>query len=72
MSDWVTVNHDGFARQATVRRIEHRAGATCDWCGQVRRNGSLFVYGTMRDDGFRVNEHRGRFCCKGCHDAYHG
>ena len=61
------ISRDPFARSTLVRRVVHTK-KTCDWCGQNDR-GRLFVYADKPDSG-RVREHRGEFCCKGCHDSY--
>jgi hypothetical protein len=71
-----TLSRDPFARTETVRANYYNAGA-CSWCGQrgPERVGPryLYQYGTVRDDRpGSVNWHRGVFCSKGCHDAYHG
>jgi len=66
----VTVSRDPFARESTVRRtVQSTLG--CSWCGNRRRSGSLFLYGTMPDAG-RISWHTGLFCSKPCHGAYHG
>lgn len=31
----------------------------------------LALFFLTEHDGGRVDVHRGRFCCKKCHDAYH-
>ena len=66
------VSRDPFARTELHRSIVYVAkSVTCDWCGNQRRNASLFRYSTESDGG-RKFEHRGLFCSKPCHDAYHG
>lgn len=77
-----TLSHDPFGRFEIVRdrvSVEHlsTASRTCIWCGQGRQTPSgshyLYVYGTVQDDRpGHVNWHRGEFCSKPCHDAYHG
>lgn len=63
-----------FARREVHRETvpgSHPNG--CDWCSQTRSNGSLFQYRTEGDaNPSRPGKHRGLFCCKSCHDSYHG
>jgi hypothetical protein len=73
----VEISHDAFARQSIVRRITENH-SECDNCGQQRLVlkvvKGLYQYGTSRDDRpgeSNVNWHKGLFCSKGCHDAYH-
>jgi hypothetical protein len=72
------LSHDGFARRSTVRMNDHVSSlATCDWCGSPAKPiGSLYYlyrYGTLSDGyGARADIHKGTFCSKACHDAYHG
>jgi len=56
------IARDAFARTTLVRdTIQPLAGNhTCDFCGSV---------GTSRRR--RVPWHRGAFCSRSCHDAYH-
>ena len=46
----------------------------CHFCGNVRRspNGhpQAYRFSTVTDGG-RAYQHKGSFCCKACHDAYH-
>ena len=67
----VTISRDPFAREELVRQtVASQSG--CDWCGQHRKGGKLFQYGTDRDDRpYRPNWHKGLFCSKPCHDDYH-
>lgn len=70
------VSRNPFARTELHRDTINPADVsfarlTCDWCGSVRPDGKLYVYQTESDGG-RVSRHRGRFCCKSCHDSYHG
>ena len=69
------VSRDPFARTELHRRLECRHGEGCDWCGGRRQHKgvttwNLFRYYTETDSG-RRHEHKGLFCCKSCHDAYH-
>jgi hypothetical protein len=71
------INRDPFARQELHREVVKPEPSqfspsvpTCSWCGQTRKNGSLFAYSTESDGG-RRSTHRGLFCCKSCHDSYH-
>jgi hypothetical protein len=66
------INRDPFARTELHRTIHYDPVPHdgCDWCGNRRRNGALFKYRTEHDGGRRA-EHRGLFCSKPCHDAYH-
>lgn len=79
----IILSHDAFARQSTIRQVE--CGGECDWCGKRRtsyrkdtvgwrtvRTNTLYRYGTQPDDSGRENWHKGLFCCKSCHDSYHG
>jgi hypothetical protein len=46
-------------------------GTHCAECGEeADRNGKLLQYGTQI--GPRVRVHDGLFCCKDCHDVWHG
>ncbi len=76
----ITLSHDAFARQSSIRQVE--CGGECDWCGQRRtrhdkqtgahqRTHTLYRYGTMPDDSGREHWHKGLFCSKSCHDSYH-
>jgi len=66
----VTVSRDPFARESTVRRSV-RSDLGCSWCDHRRRSGNLFLYGTMPDAG-KLAWHKGLFCSRPCHDAFHG
>jgi hypothetical protein len=67
------ISRDPFARTTLMREVVHTKSTTCSWCGNTRRNGTLFRYGTEKDAIYsRINWHRGNFCNKECHDAYHG
>jgi hypothetical protein len=63
------ISRNPFVRTETHRETV-RTSRTCDWCGQ-NRCGRLYVYSTKHDGG-RTEEHKGEFCCKSCHDSYHG
>jgi len=66
-------SRDPFARTELHKAVSYPKKAPkiggCDWCGQKDR--TLYRYRTESDGG-RKGEHRGDFCCKSCHDAYHG
>jgi hypothetical protein len=69
------VSRDPFAR-SELHRSKAVGHGGCDWCGGFRQHKGkttwlLFKYRTESDGG-RVNEHKGVFCSKSCHDAYHG
>lgn len=68
------INRDPFAREELHRMRLFVSGTTCNWCGSVKRtrkgDAYLFVYETQTDGG-RSHVHKGSFCCKSCHDAYH-
>jgi hypothetical protein len=69
------ISHDSFARTTLVRTIVPTP-LGCDNCGNYRERlgqvlPSLFQYSTVRDDSGRYNKHKGLFCSKVCHDAYH-
>ena len=71
-SKWITLSHDGFARQGLQRTLVTTT-QDCDWCGKKRGGGGtqLFRYATQGDGyGARRREHRGLFCSKSCHDSY--
>lgn len=79
-----TVSRAPFARTEIVRRNSENY-SDCSYCGQQRTKSGLYAtsaprifplweYGTERDDRpgeSNVNWHKGLFCSKGCHDAYH-
>jgi hypothetical protein len=57
-----------------VRVYETSTG--CANCGATRKSNrtgrrSLYLYRTETDGG-RSFQHKGLFCCKSCHDAFHG
>lgn len=68
------ISRDPFARTEVHREIvpgPHRDG--CSWCGQTRKNGSLFRYRTEHDSiGSRPAVHLGLYCSKECHDTDRG
>jgi hypothetical protein len=69
------INRDPFARTELHRETEYvGANRTCDWCGNaaVTKLGNYLYRYRTESDGGRSSEHRGLFCCKSCHDAYHG
>lgn len=67
------VSRDPFARE-TLYRDNVPTHGECSWCGQVRRTPKgkpyLYQYSTVTDGG-RTHVHRGLFCSKSCHDAFH-
>lgn len=71
-----TLSHDAFARTELHRKAVPVTLEVCDWCGGLRQLKSgkvyLYRYSTSRDDGGRASAHKGLFCSKSCHDAYHG
>lgn len=68
MPNHISINRDPYARTETIRRtVQTNKG--CDWCGE-NPHGRLFQYGTESDNG-RGGFHKGSFCSKSCHDAYH-
>lgn len=67
------ISRDPFARTGLHRETVQQPGATCSWCGSTRRHGALYRYRTESDaNPSRPGAHRGLFCSKSCHDAYHG
>ncbi len=77
------ISRDPFARQELHRRSvscgaqpldKAWKGITCEWCGSIRatKRGTRYLYKySTETDGGRKFDHRGLFCCKQCHDAYH-
>lgn len=77
------LGHDPFARVTIGRESVAACGATCAWCGQVRRHVSklsglavrsptLFRYYVEDDARAGRNYFKGGFCSIGCLNAYHG
>lgn len=70
------VSRDPFARTELHREREYIAHALhgCTECGgykETKRGRKyLFKYRTENDGG-RSSEHRGLFCSRSCHNAYH-
>lgn len=69
------VSRDPFARSEIHReRVYVRLQESCDECGRTNETPSgtqfLFQYRTESDGG-RKHPHRGLFCSRSCHDAYH-
>jgi hypothetical protein len=70
---------DPFARHTLVRVVLRPLALvqSCSWCGSAESFGRcrtpfLYRYGTEPDAiQPRVAWHRGAFCAKSCHDAYH-
>ena len=67
------VSRDPFAREELHREeIKPAPGRTCVECGNTNRRGNLYEYRTERDSyGSRPSTHRGLFCSRACHRAYH-
>ena len=68
------ISRNSFARETLTRRNVY-TNETCSWCGNFRRNraGKPYLYAyTTETDGGSKNQHHGFFCCKSCHDSYHG
>jgi hypothetical protein len=69
----IQLTRDPFARTTLVRELSDNV-CVCAWCGSARvvrgKVQLAFRYGTESDNG-RVSWHRGAFCGKSCHDAYH-
>ena len=66
------ISRDPFARTEITRSTVLAPHRTCDWCGKRRGTTErLFSYRTESDAG-RVSPHKGLYCSKPCHDAYHG
>lgn len=72
MSDWKQIGRNPFARETLYRRsVSHPFG--CSECGKFNGKGRLFEYGSQTDGiATRITSHKGKFCSKSCHDAYHG
>lgn len=64
----VTISHDPFARESTVReKINRHEHKECAWCGRPAR----FRYGTERDDSPRRATVNPRpFCSRSCARDY--
>jgi hypothetical protein len=73
------IARDRFARTTLVRETIQPLASNqcCDFCGGVainrrRRVSCLYRFGTEADAIHpRVAWHRGAFCSRSCHDAYH-
>lgn len=68
------VSRDPYAR-TELHRFKTVSHTGCDNCGckrtwKGRPTSVLFRYETQSDGG-RTNRHKGSFCSKSCHDAYH-
>lgn len=60
----ITLSHDAFARQSTVRQ---KATGTCAWCGQPAK----FRYGVESDAiGAKANMQRHVFCSRSCERSF--
>lgn len=75
----VQISRDPFARTTLVRRVvrlnPNMPPKCCFECGGLNSHLNLFEYGT-ENDGLTASYigphwHKGLFCSKGCHDAYH-
>ena len=68
------ISHDAFARESILREtVSVRSGRTCEWCGGIRKNQTLFQYFIEPDSyGSSRNEIKGLFCSIGCMRTYHG
>jgi hypothetical protein len=68
------IGRNCFGRYDIIRqRVQVRAGATCEFCGNLSARGNLYQYGTHSDGyGARPQFSTGAFCSKSCCNAYHG
>ena len=71
------ISHDGMARTELHRetvRVDERDGCySCSCLNGKPGKRRLYRYGTQAEGiNTRVNWHKGLFCGKPCHDAYHG
>jgi len=68
------ISRDPFARSETHRKTVEVVSQACGWCGGVRKTKAgmfhLYQYRTESDGG-RIDEHRGLFCSRSCHNSYH-
>lgn len=74
------ISRNPFAREELHREIVRPSPASlrpfeCAWCGQTRRNGTLFQYGIERDGvspSYTARRNStGLFCSLSCHNSYH-
>lgn len=65
----VSVRREPFARGDVMRRVEPSERG-CMFCGNTRKNGTLFRYGWNRDDTGKTVWDAKQFCSKSCRDAY--
>ncbi len=71
------ISRDPFARTELHRKTirppmnygYYGIRQTCDWCGQSRKDGTLFAY-TVESDGGRKSDISGQFCSIGCMRSY--
>ena len=73
------VSRDGFARWELHRKVVKPAPyesslpifsrMSCRWCGNTRKNGTLFQY-SYEYDGGRKGDIQGHFCSVSCMRAY--
>jgi hypothetical protein len=69
---YICLSHDHFTRQDLIRAIEdpgeHRQDG-CAWCGQNRKTGRLFRYGSETANGHSYWDAKA-FCSLACRKAY--
>ena len=58
----------GDGNMSIIRRIKWD-DTTCAWCGQTRKDGSLFNYGTL-SPSLKQDWQRKLFCSIGCMRTY--
>lgn len=68
----VQVSHDPFGRYSIIRKVvEPYRNDTCEWCGQLRKGGNLFRYGTESDSiGGGTSWDSELFCSISCRRSY--
>lgn len=67
--DYTYLSRDPFARITYIRDLQETSDS-CAWCGNKRKSGKMFYYGSMQDNG-HVYFHSKPFCSKPCHDSYY-
>lgn len=67
--DFIVLSRDPFARVDFIRMVEETTQG-CAWCGNRRKNGKMFYYGTWAENG-HTYWHSKPFCSKSCHDIYY-
>lgn len=70
------ISRDPYARTELVRERTYWPDPLyCAFCGTIHETPKgdryLYQYGTAHDGG-RTDWHRGAYCSKSCHDAFHG